>query len=207
MAFKGDLPPQRNENVLQTHRLGNLTFEMIHQARSGDCVLINYLNTQSLVGDGKISMSPRELRDLVIEARVQNRESYADIAENDTPLSLKDVVRLFPTILDVKAEQEDIVTVNGKVDQRTLQHNIEHDLLEYLDTYEHHLCTTGMGYHSRSIWKLGEDMYIVIDPTNANGFDQMSKSQLVIFLTNLCHNKKPDNNFFLFLRSKSEEKS
>jgi hypothetical protein len=196
---------QPEYNQIMRHRLGDMEFEMIHQTMPGDCVLINYLNTESLIGDGKIAMSPRQLRGIVVELRHQNHESSQDIEAENTALSYVDTVRLFSTITNVKPKQEDILTVDGRMPRSDLRNNIEHGVLEYLEGYESGLCTTGMGVHSRTVWKLGEDVYIVIDPMNPNGFTQYSKSQLTEFLTDLCSHQSSDNNFFFYLRSNENE--
>lgn len=192
-------------NRVQRHRIGDIEFEMIHQTQPGDCVLINFLNTESLVRDNVVSMTPRELRDLVIEKRRMQGENADDILEDNSPLSYADTVRLFSTITNIQPKQEDIVTINGRIARQELRNQIENGILEYLDTYESGLCTTGMGYHSRTIWKLDTNMYIVIDPMNQNGFTQYDKNGLVDNLTNLCMNQEPNNNFFFFLRSKQDE--
>lgn len=192
-------------NQIRRHRIEDMEMEMIHQTMPGDCVLINYLNTESLFnGDGKIIMSPRELRDMVIEARRRNGENTSDIEQDNTPLSYKDTVRLFSTINGIPAKQEDIVTVKGDIARNDLRNNIEHGLLEYFDGYTSGLCSTGMGYHSRTIWKLSENKFIVIDPMNPEGFASLSKNQLVEYLINLCANQPAENNFFFFLRSSED---
>jgi hypothetical protein len=199
---RGDTP----HNQIIRHRVGDMEVELIHQTFPGDCVLINYLNSESLInGRGKIAMQPSDLRRLVVERRQQEGEPYNDIDANNTPLSYKDTVRLFETFYGVKARQEDIVTVNGLMEMSALRSNIEHGLLEYLDTYNSGLCTTGMGYHSRTLWKLDNDAYIVIDPMDLNGFKKYSKRQVIDFLTDLCHSQEPDNNFFMFLRNKEDQ--
>lgn len=196
----------QQHNQIRKHNVGGGEVEMIHQTLSGDCVLIDYLNTESLVnGEGRIVMSPRELRDLVIAKRQQAGEDATDILQDNQPLSLKDTVRLFATLYGAKAKQEDILLVNGQVDHEVLRHNIENGVLEYLDTYSTGLCTTGMGYHSRSVWKLAEDHYIVVDPTDPSGFTRYSKRQLIDYLTNLCAHQEADNNFFFFLRESNEQ--
>lgn len=200
---RGDTP----HNEIRRHRVGDMEVEMIHQTLPGDCVLIDYLNTESLVnGGGKIVMSPRELRDLVIQRRRQDGERADDIVQDNTPLSYKDTVSLFSTLYRVPLKQEDIVLVRAdNLSREDLRNNIRSLLLDYLDTYESGLCTSGMGYHSRTIWKLAENNYIVIDPTNPDGFSRFSKDQLVEYLTNLCLNQPAENNFFFFLRSNENE--
>ena len=186
----------QESNQIIRHKLGNMDFEMIHQTMPGDCVLINYLNTYSLTHDGMIPMSPRELRDIVIEQRRQNHETADDIVADNTRLSYEDVVRLFSTINNSRPKQEDIMTIDGRTQRNNLKHNVEYGLLEYLDSYESGLCTTGMGNHSRTIWKLSDNIYIVIDPSDPNGFNQYNKQQLVEYLTDLCSHQEPNNNFF-----------
>ncbi len=201
---RGDFARQ---NIIRRHDVGGMEVEMIHQALPGDCVLISYLNTESLVnGSGKITMTPHELRELVIETHRQAGEDARDILQDNQPLNYADTVRLFSTIYGVKAQQEDIVTVAAdNLSREGLRNNIENGVLEYLDTYPSGLCTTGMGYHSRTIWKLEDDNYIVIDPMNQNGFERFNKRSLVDYLTRLCGHQPAENNFFFFLRNENDE--
>ncbi|NMC51575.1 hypothetical protein GYA54_02500 [Candidatus Kuenenbacteria bacterium] len=156
--------------------------------------------------EGKIIMSPRELRDLVIEKRRQSGEDPGDILNDDQPLSYTDVVRLFSLVLGSRPKQEDIVTVRtDNLTRGQVENNIENGILEYLDTYQSGLCTTGLGYHSRSIWKLDADNYILIDPMNENGFEKKNRGQLVDFLANIMLNQPANNNFFFFLREENDE--
>ncbi|HYV33941.1 MAG TPA: hypothetical protein VE973_03790 [Candidatus Limnocylindria bacterium] len=195
---------EQPHNQIRKHDIGGKEIEMIHQTVSGDCVLIDYLNTESLVnGRGTILMPPHELRNLVIENRRREGKDAADILEDNQPLNYSDTVWLFSNLNKVKPEQEDILLVNARdIDRNALRNKIENGVLEYLDTYPSGLCTTGMGYHSRSIWKLAEDHYIVIDPTDPNGFSRYNKSQLTDYLTNLCAHQEANNNFFFFLKEK-----
>ena len=207
MKTKAEFSRQPNQNIVLKHRLGDMEFEVIHQTVPGDCVLITYLNTVSLVTDNKIMATPREVRDRVVQMRWEHHEGDTDILNDNQPLNYNDTIRLFQTIYGIDPRQEDIVFVNGQIDRETLRNNIEHGILELLDTYESGLCATGLGEHCRSIWKLGRDMYVVIDPQNVNGFEQMSKTQLIDFLTNLCTAQEPAENFFYFLRTKSESRN
>lgn len=207
MVTEGARGDSLQHNQIRRHNVGGMEVEMIHQTLPGDCVLINYLNTESLVnGDGKIVMPPRELRDLVIQKRRQSNKDASDILEDNQPLSYADTVSLFSTIYGVEPQQQDVVPVAAdRLSRQELASNIEHGVLEYLDTYPSGICTTGMGYHSRTLWKLAEDNYIVIDPMNQNGFERFSKARLVAYLTNLCLHQPAENNFFFFLRQNDEE--
>jgi hypothetical protein len=178
---------------------------MLHQLRPGDCVLANFLNTQSLETaikfntDGQLLMTVQEARQAAIRMRQRDGEDWRDIISPDSALSYSDVIRLFSNIHEIPPQQDDIMTVEGRRDMTRLQ-LAAIGVLEYLDTYKSGLCSVGLGYHSRSIRKLHGDNYALIDPMNPNGVEFMQTRSLMQFLATQMSGHPPNDNFFFFVR-------
>lgn len=173
--------------------------ELIHQLRSGDCVPAAFVNTCSVELGGKLPMTINEVRSAAIRMRSEHGEDFRDIAFANEPLSYKDTVRLFSSIHGQEPKQEDILTIEGRLNNVKRQTKAV-DILEYLDTYESGLMVTGLQEHCRAVKKLQGDNYAVIDPMNSRGLSTMNTEQMVVFLGGLMANRPPVSNFFFFVR-------
>ena len=185
----------------------NETFslEFIHQQRHGDCVLANYLNTSSLERNGHLPMTIREARDLAISLRQDSSENIEDIVLPDSPLNYRDVCRLFSRIHDMPPQQQDILTINGI---NTSLQNLQNQaslILNYLNTYPSGLLTTGMGYHSRTIKRLDNERYLMLDPLDPVGAEEFDTEEITLLLARLMLGKEKDQNFFFFVRDRENE--
>lgn len=175
-------------------------YEFIHQQRSGDCVLINFLNTWSFVHDGVIPMSVNEARLGVMNLRHDEGISTESIKKIDSGLSQEDVVLLFSLMSDTEPNwEEDVLQIDGRVDMRKLQ-LIVLDILDYLDTYSSGRCITGLREHSTTIVKLKGDSYAFLDPFDPQGATFHDTAGMVELLANLIENRSQENNFFYFVR-------
>jgi hypothetical protein len=175
--------------------------ELVHQARPGDCVIATFLDTWSLSRSGQIPMTIDEARSLAVSLRVTAGEDASDIQAKDSPLSYGDVINLFSVIYGRQPLQEDIITLNGRSRNRNeLQLDIL-NLLDYFDTYKSGLCTTGLGYHSRTIKALNDGRYAIIDPLWGDVVRTVETEELITFIADLCHDRVENDNFFFFIRS------
>jgi len=198
--------PSPHENNFHTVIHQNLTIdgqnrnlELIHQRRAGDCVAAAFVNTCSLELGGKLPMTISEVRSSAIQTRREHGEEFRDIAFADAPLSYTDTVRLFSSIHGIPPQQEDILTIEGRLSDRTRQIKAL-DLLEYLDTYSSGLMVTGLQEHCRVVKKMPGATYAVIDPMNPQGVNTMNTEQIVPYIGALMANRPPNSNFFFFVR-------
>lgn len=175
--------------------------ELIHQVRAGDCILANFLNTVSIELDGRLPMTVNEARQAAIRLRQAQGQDISDIITPDSPLDYKDVVNLFSSIHGKTPKQEDVLTLEGRNKSYDQLRVDAVEVLEYLDTYDSGLCTTGLGYHSRTIKRMERDLdrYAIIDPMNPNGFQFMDTPQIMEFLATHIANQPKENNFFFFV--------
>lgn len=134
------------------------SFELVHQIRQGDCVIANYLNTESIERNGHVGFTVSEARELALLNRQMDSEKTTDIVAPDSPLNYEDVIRLFSGIYGVEPDlHRDMLTVEGmgfSFDQLRTQ---AYEIILYLEKYPSGLVSTGMGYHSRTIKKLATD--------------------------------------------------
>lgn len=108
-------------------------------------------------------------------------------------------MRLFSSIYGVPPQQEDILTIEGRLDDATRQIKATY-LLDYLDTYGSGLMVTGLQEHCRAVKKLQGDNYAIIDPMSSHGVQIMNTDQIVPYLGALMANRPPNSNFFFFVR-------
>jgi hypothetical protein len=176
------------------------TYEYIHQQRSGDCVLANFLNTWSFVHDGVLPMSVNEARYGAMNLRKDEGIDASSIQTIDSGLSQEDTVLLFSQLSDETVNwEEDVLSIEGQLDARQRQLKAI-DILEYLATYNSGVCVTGLREHSRTIVKLRGDAYALLNPTNSEGLLLYDTERLTGLLTDLIANQPPESNFFYFVR-------
>jgi len=144
-------------------------------------------------------MTINEVRSSAIRMRREHREDFRDIGFANAPLSYTDAVRLFSSIYGQEPQQEDILTIEGRLSNITRQTKAV-DILEYLATYPSGLMVTGLQEHCRAVQKFKGDNYGVIDPMNPQGLSMMNTEQMVVFLGGLMANRPPNSNFFFFVR-------
>lgn len=202
--FEAPIPLDNNEhNIIHTNmQMDGQTrnVELIHQLRSGDCVPAAFVNACSFIFDGHLPMTINEVRYSAIRMRREHGESFQDIVQPDSPLSYKDTIRLFSSIYGEEPQQEDILTIEGRLTNASRQSK-SIDILEYLDTYKSGLMVTGLGEHCRAVKKLEGDQYALIDPMNSNGISVINTEQMVVFMSQLMANRPPESNFFFFVRN------
>lgn len=202
--------PDNNDHPIITHEFDinghTRRIEMVHQVREGDCVLANFLNTESLEhairnnSDSELLMSVQDARRAAVNFRRRNGQDSNDIEERDQPLEPKDVVNLFTSIYGVPEQQEDVLTVEGRGKTQTELKDNALTVLEYLDSYDSGLVSCGLGRHSFSIRKLDGDNYAIIDPMNRHGLQFTDTEHLMEYLTRYISGRPANDNFFFFIR-------
>ena len=205
-GYLSKLDRESNNHKIRSHEIdlgeGSKTVEMIHQQQGGDCILANFLNTWSIENNGRVPFTIDEARKIAINLRLRAGEDASDIVNPNSPLSYKDVVNLFSSIHDCPPQQDDIFEISGEnFDDRQIRLKVI-EILDYLETYKSRTCSIGTGYHSRTIKQL-RDKYIVLDPMDRNGIQEMDVDQIVDYLANQMHGRTKI--FFFFLREQSDD--
>lgn len=197
-----------NGHEVGVAEIGDHKFEFIKQARAGDCVLINFLNTYSFAHDGTFPMTIKQAREAAISMR-QDRKSSTDpnyhsdlepeeIRGVDVPLEYQDMFDLFAMIYDETARNGDMEKINGTVPDREIRQKIG-QAIDKINNYDSKTCSLGLGKHSTTVMEAGGN-YLYLDPFDAKYVKALSRDELEDKIFSYAKGHAENDNIFLYLR-------